>query len=98
MDADHKMAEAAKDMYIYVCVVGMGLPSGISGCGCQHCMLLATVSVRCNSVMVEDLSWAVWSMFLCCFADEGLHNANVPTFTPPEIPKRVKLRGSCVID
>ncbi|KAL3242152.1 hypothetical protein MRX96_021515 [Rhipicephalus microplus] len=25
-------------------------------------------------------------------ANEGLHNSNVPTFTPPEIPKRVKLR------
>ncbi|XP_040063104.1 calcium-activated potassium channel slowpoke isoform X2 [Ixodes scapularis] len=27
-----------------------------------------------------------------CKNHEGLHNSNVPTFTPPEIPKRVKLR------
>ncbi|XP_042148331.1 calcium-activated potassium channel slowpoke isoform X7 [Ixodes scapularis] len=29
-----------------------------------------------------------------CKNHEGLHNSNVPTFTPPEIPKRVKLRAT----
>lgn len=31
--------------------------------------------------------------YLFIISDETMHNSTFPTFTPPEIPKRVKLRG-----